>query len=203
MRRFIHAMMLLGVLATPALAQESHWYTGVKGGINAGADADVTGLNVPIGISTETGAAVLWTVGYARNQWHVESELSWRRNDLDEVSGPEGSVSVGGSLRNFAWMVNGIYEVPMTNLFTPFLLGGIGLARVEGELTSVASYDVAVDDDKTAFAYQFGAGVAYPLSKDFAFEVSYRFFGTPTVTFSDVDVNNTHHGGLVGLTLAF
>ena len=203
MRRFIQAMVLLGVLTTPALAQDSHWYTAVKGGLNAGADADVTGINVPISISTETGAAVLWTVGYARNQWRVESELSWRRNDLDQVSGPGGSVSVGGTLRNFAWMVNGIYEVPMTNLFTPFLLGGIGLARVEGEVTSVAGYDVTVDDDKTSFAYQVGAGVEYPLSKDFAFEVSYRFFGTPTVTFDDVDVNNTHHGGLVGLTLAF
>lgn len=203
MKHFIGVLGLLLLFTTSALAQESYWYTGVKGGINAGADADVTGLNVPISISTETGVAVLWTVGYARNQWRVESELSWRRNDLDEVSGPGGSVSVGGSLRNFAWMVNGIYEVPMTNLFTPFLLGGIGFARVEGEITSVAGYNVTVDDDKTAFAYQFGAGVEYPLSKDFAFEVSYRFFGTPTVTFSDVDVNNTHHGGLVGLTLAF
>ena len=62
---------------------------------------------------------------------------------------------------------------------------------------------MAVDDDETSFAYQVGAGVEYLLSKDFAFEVSYRFFGTPTVTFSDVDVNNTHHTGLVGLTLAF
>lgn len=203
MRRFFHAVVLVCMLATPALAQEGHWYTAVKGGVNAGADAEVTGLSVPISISTETGAALLWTVGRDFGRLRVESELSWRRNDLDQVSGPGGSVSVGGSLRNFAWMVNGIYEVPMTDLFTSFLLGGIGLSRVEGEITSVAGYDVAVDDDKTAFAYQIGAGVEYPLSKDFALEVSYRFFGTPTVTFSDVDVNNTHHGGLVGLTLAF
>lgn len=203
MRRFIHAMVLLCVLATPALAQDGHWYMGLKGGVDAGPDADVTGLNVPISISTETGAAVLWTVGRDFGGLRVESELSWRRNDLDQVTGPGGSVSAGGSLRNFAWMVNGIYEVPMTNLFTPFLLGGIGLARIEGEVTSIAGYDVAVDDDETSFAYQVGAGVEYLLSKDFAFEVSYRFFGTPTVTFSDVDVNNTHHTGLVGLTLAF
>jgi len=203
MKVFFSMVGFVCMLASTALAQDGHWYTGLKGGVNGGADADVTGFNVPISISTETGAAALWTVGYARNQWRVESELSWRRNDLDQVSGPGWSVSAGGTLRNFAWMVNGIYEVPMTNLFTTFLLGGIGLAMVEGEVTSVAGDGVAVDDDKTSFAYQVGAGVEYPLSEDFALEVSYRFFGTPTVAFDAVDVNNTHHGGLVGLTLAF
>ena len=50
----------------------------------------------------------------------------------------------------------------MTNLYNPFLLGGRGLARVEGEVTSVARYDVAVDDDETVFAYQIEARVEYP-----------------------------------------
>ena len=203
MRSFFHVLILLCVLATPALAQETHWYTAIKGGLNGGSDADVTGVGVPISITTEAGGALLWTMGYARNQWRVESELSWRQNDLDTVTGPGGSVSVGGTLRNFAYMVNGVYEIPMTNLFTPFLLGGLGFSNVKSEVTSVAGYDLVFDDSKTSFAYQMGVGVEYPLLDSLALEVSYRFFGTPTVTFSDVDVNNTHHTGLFGLTYAF
>ena len=212
MRRFFHAMVLLCVFATPALAQEGHWYTAIKGGLNGGADAEAASQDVSIGLGTEAGAAVLWSVGYAWEKFRVESELSWRSNDLDTATFPgalrfestgTNTAPAEGGLTNFAYMLNGAYEMNWTPLFRPFVLAGLGFSSVTAELDRIGTQPFNFDDDKTAFAYQVGAGVEYPLSDSFAMEVSYRFFGTSAVKFSDVDVNNTHHTGLFGLTYAF
>ena len=186
MRHFIHAMMLLVVLAAPALAQEGHWYLSVKGGINAGPE----GTELGAAIETETGGAFLLAVGYDFARFRLEGELSGRSNDLD--------VAVGGKVTNGALMVNGVYEVPLTDQFTPFVLVGLGTSRIEAEVR-VLDYE----DDKTAFAYQAGVGVEYPMTPNLSLEVSYRFFGTEDVTFGTVDVTNTNHTGLFGLTYAF
>lgn len=212
MRRFFHALVLLGVFATPALAQEGHWYTAIKGGVTNLASSDASSQGVSATLNYETGGALLWTVGYAFNRFRVESELSWRRNDLESLTLPASLVftSTGtrtapaqGRLRNFAWMVNGVYPVPITDRFTALLLGGVGYSRVMGELVQVGSAPVYFDEEKTAFAYQVGVGAEYPLSKDFALEVAYRFFGTPDVEFGNADVENIHHTGLFGLTMKF
>lgn len=204
--------LFMGFVTAPALAKDGHWYTALKGGINGGAMGEASGQGLSVDLDTQMGAALVWSVGYAVNGIRIESELSWRRNDLDSVTLPgnlrfqstgTNTAPAEGRLLNFAYMVNGVYEMNLTPLFTPFLLGGVGFSRVTGELERVGSLPFYFDDDKTAFAYQVGAGLEYPLIKDLSFEVSYRFFGTPAVEFDDVEVNNTHHTGLFGLTLAF
>jgi len=192
-------MVLFCALATPALAQEN-WYVGLKGGLNVGPDADIEGL--PVSLSTNMGAVALLNVGYTQGRWRLENEVSWRRNETDELKGPGGSVSVDGELTNIAYMVNGIYTFPGGS-FRPFVLGGLGVSRVEGEITGIDGYDVQVDDNETVFAYQAGLGVEVPMTEKLRAEVSYRFFGTSTVEFDGVDVNNYNHTGLFGLTYAF
>ncbi len=214
MQRFIAALIMLCVFATPALAKDGQWYASFKGGVGGGPSGDVaypgtSGLT----LETEAGLVLLGAVGYAFPGFRVEAEFSARRNDVDSASFKDpqlrfastgsNEASAVGRLRTFAGMLNGIYEFKLSPLLTPFVMGGVGMAQVHGELVRVGDEPAPADDDKTAFAYQVGAGVEYPLSKDFALEVSYRFFGTQTVTFDDVDVNNTHHTGLVGLTMMF
>lgn len=213
MRKFFHAVVLLVVLTTPALAQEKHWYMGLKGGVTAGADAEASSQGATLTLDTETGAALLWSVGYdLRNGFKVESELSWRRNDLDTATFPgalrfqstgTNTAPADGSLTNLAYLVNGVYEMNWSPRLRPFVLAGVGFSRVTGEVTRVGSATFAVDDSETALAYQVGVGVNYPLTAALTMEVSYRFFGTPNVTFDDVEINNTHHTGLFGLTYAF
>ena len=212
LQRGVMICLLLGLGASAALAQEGHWYMGLKGGLNAGVEAEAANQGVVVTLESEPGAALLWSVGYALNGLRVEGEVSWRQNDLDSATLP-GSLrfqSTGtntapaeGSLTNLAVMLNGVYEVELSPLLTPFVLGGIGVSRVTGELERVGSQAFSFDDDKTAFAYQVGVGIDYPLLDALPMEVSYRFFGTPNVQFDDVEVNNTHHAGLFGFTYAF
>lgn len=212
LQRGLLISLVLALSASGAFAQDGHWYTAIKGGLNGGSKAEAEGQGVSIALDTEIGTALLWSVGYAINGFRIESELSWRQNDLDAATLP-GSLrfqSTGtniataeGQLINFAYMLNGAYEVALTDLFTPFVLGGIGFSRVTGELDRIGTQPFDFDDDKTTFAYQVGVGVDYLLMEALTMEVSYRYFGTPTVEFDDVEVNNIHHTGLFGLTYAF
>ena len=213
MRWLVSAFMLWCIVVAPAFAQEGHWYMGLKGGVNAGPTGKAEGFGVSATLDTDAGFAALLTFGYAVKGIRVESELALRENRLDTATLSEGFVfgSTGertapadGKLLNLAYMLNGIYEFGGEQMsFTPFVLGGIGFSRVKAILDRIGTQDYAFEDEKMTFAYQVGAGVEYPLSGDLFFEVSYRFFGTPTVTFDDVDVTNTHHTGIAGLTLRF
>ena len=213
MRRFFHAVVLLCVLATPAMAQDGHWYMGLKGGVNGGPEGEATAQGVSVTLENDVGFAAMVTFGYAVKGIRVESELALRENQIGTATLSGGNVfsstrrpeaSADGKLLNLAYMVNGIYEFGGEQMsFTPFVLGGVGFSRVKAVLDRIGIQAYAFEDETTTFAYQVGAGVEYPLSSDFALEVSYRFFGTPSVTFDDVDVTNTHHTGVVGLTLAF
>lgn len=184
MKVFVSTVVFLCVLATTALAEDRHWYLSVKGGINAGPE----GTEESQTIKTETGGAFLLAVGYDFDRFRLEGELSGRNNDLD--------LDLNGEVTNGALMINGVYEVPMTEQFTPLILGGIGLSQVTGKIPGV-------NEDETTFAYQVGFGVEYPMTTHLSFEVAYRFFGTPNITLQTVDVTNYNHTGLFGLTYAF
>lgn len=213
MRRFIFTMVLLGALVTPAFAQAGQWYMGLKGGINAGPTADAASQGASVNIDTDAGFAAMVTFGYAVKGIKVESEVALRENQADSAtlggglrfsSTGSAEAPVDGKILNLAYMVNGIYEFGGEQMtFTPFVLGGVGFSRVKAILNRIGDQPYGFEDETTTFAYQVGAGVEYPISDSLRMEVSYRFFGTPTVTFDDVDVTNTHHSGLVGLTLSF
>lgn len=208
MRRFILALVVLCVFITPALAQDGNWYASLKGGISSGPEASAADQGVSLTLDTDVGAALMGSVGYAwENGVRLEGEVSWRDNELGDVDvrvgNRQGTVDVDGSVTNVAFMVNGAYEVALSPLLTPYLMAGLGVARLESEVSGLAGTSIQWDDDKTVFAYQAGVGVAYPLTPEWSFDVSYRFFGTEDVTFDDVTVTNTHHTGLFGLAYAF
>ena len=213
MRQFILALVLLCVFITPALAQDRHWHISLKGGINAGPTAEAAGQGVSVEVDTEAGWVGIYAMGYTFKQMRVEGEIALRENQADTATLGGGlafqstggaSAPVDGRILTLSYMVNGIYEFGGEQMrFRPFVLGGVGFSRVKAILNRIGDQPYGFEDKTTTFAYQFGAGLEYPISDSLRIEVSYRFFGTPSVTFDDVDVTNTHHSGLVGLTLAF
>ena len=213
MRRFMLTLVLLCVFITPALAQEKHWHISLKGGVNAGPTADAVGQGASATIDTEAGWVGIYAMGYTFKKIRVEGEIALRENSADTATLGGGlafqstgtsSAPVDGRILNLSYMVNGIYEFGGDQMrLRPFILGGVGFSRVKAILNRIGEQPYGFEDKTTTFAYQFGAGLEYPMTESLAIEVSYRFFGTPTVTFDDVDVTNTHHSGLVGLTLAF
>ena len=81
-----------------------------------------------------------------------------------------------GDVRVLSAMANAWYDVAVDFPVTPYVGGGIGVANVDAE-ASFAGITI-VDDDDTVFAYQAGAGAAYPLTETVSIFAGYRFFGT-------------------------
>ncbi len=192
---------VLVLVSSSAWAKEG-WYAGVKGGVVAGADADTNAGT----LDAELGPAVMGAAGYAIGTGaRVEGEISWRKNDVDTDG--IGLVTIQGvfpfdlSLENLAFMVNGAYDFQLDSPVTPFIMGGIGFSRVSGTLEILGE---DFDEDEIAFAYQCGAGLAWHVTESVSVDVSYRFFGTTEPELDPLlEINNTHHNGLVGLTYSF
>lgn len=191
-------VLLVGLLVTVAGASDGHWYAGLKGGIGGGADAEDS-VNT---YNTKVGPAVLGSVGYAFKSFRVEGEVSWRKNDYKN-----NNIALDADQQNLAFMVNGAYDLHLNSRITPFVLIGLGVSKFDVERKETLEQQIIkVKDDKTVFAYQAGVGVAYHVTDAISLDVSYRFFGTPTVKLKEAGgtkFNNTHHHGLVGISYAF
>lgn len=106
----------------------------------------------------------------------IEGELAFRNNTMDQVTlnTPFGSISApyDADAETQSLMANAWYDFELDGGFQPFIGGGVGLANIEIE---------TVDD--TVFAFQVGAGVAFPLSSGLSITGEYRYFQMSNASF--------------------
>lgn len=116
--------MGLSVYALATSAEAGHrpmgWYVGVDGGANwiDNADVDVFPVGTNIEADFDSGWAVFADVGYRwENNWRLDFEAGWRKNDVDCVAvGPGPCVSGNwGDLSQFTQMVNIIHDIDITD----------------------------------------------------------------------------------------
>ncbi len=95
-------------------------------------------------------------VGWATGQFRVEGEISTQKTDLDAVSvGNSRRAGIGsGDVRMTTYMVNGYFDIPVSNGFGFYLTGGLGYGTV-----TLSVYDI--DGDDSGFAWKGGAGMFY------------------------------------------
>ena len=118
-----------------------------------------------------------------------------------------GTANLGGDISSFGFMANGYYDFDAGDNWAPFLMAGIGGAKINLDATSVAGVAVTYDESDTVFAYQVGAGIGYNLSPTTAVNFQYRFFGTSDPSFNDgtvvIDGEYRSHNFWGGLTQRF
>lgn len=164
-------------------------------------------------VSLDTGFALNGAVGYDFDNFRAEAEIGYQENDLDSVKlsagfgnfqfGLDPDFPVDGELEVMSYFANGYYDFKNTSAFTPFLGVGIGWATVDFNLDRL-NYS----NDDTVFAYQVMAGVSYALSKNMAFDLSYRYVGADDPTFSnaytvDTEFEFSSHNFLLGVRYTF
>ena len=188
---FVALALCLSLFAAPAFAAGP--YFAVEGGVLWLSDSsfDVAGFNLG-DIEFDTGWGIGLAGGYDFGTYRLELEVPYRSTDVDKFTDSTGSTSLSGDVSSTALMVNAFYDFRMISpAVVPYLGAGIGAAYV----TADVSDDVGqvLDDDDTVFAYQFIAGVAFPVSKQLAIDVNYRYFATDDPNF---EISNS--GGLSG-----
>jgi len=142
-------------------------------------------------------------VGYDFGLARVEGEIEYRDSSYDKVGvDTADKENAGGSIKSLALMLNGYYDFHNPSLFTPFIMAGIGGARIDTDDTAAGGVTIP-DDDSWQFAFQVGAGVGWEFSPPWVLDISYRFFATTDPEFDSTQLQYRSHNVLVGLRYQF
>jgi opacity protein-like surface antigen len=145
----------------------------------------------------DNGWAFGGSVGYKFDYaWRPEVEVSYRRNDVDQIKASGSEVSTGDRLSSLAVMGNVYYDI-LVSRWIPYIGVGAGMARVK------ADYDNIGSDKDWVFAYQFMAGLSYAIVPNLRVRLGYKFFGTRHAKFDTFETGNTSHNIELGLLGTF
>jgi len=170
-------------------------------------DSDVTDSTVPgetLKFESDMGYALGGAIGYDFGNFRIEGEIAYQKNDLDRVKAPGVSADATGDTSSLAGLLNGYCDFNNTSPFTPYISGGVGVAKVEINDFNIPGSGMSnVNDDNTVFAYQVGAGVAYTINENLCFDVKYRYFGTSDQEFATTDFEYSSNNFYAGLRYTF
>ena len=100
----------------------------------------------------------------------------------------EGKATGDGDLTVDSLLLNFIGVIRNETRWSPYILIGIGAARIDASGLRVSGQPLSTDT-VTEFAYQLGGGVDYALTDSLSLDLGYRFFGTPSPKFTEADGN--------------
>jgi len=184
------------------------FYVGVFGGYTMPDDMQVNAPGLSYDIDMENGGMVGAKFGFIPPEARflaLEVELNGMWNDYDRqvvVTTPFSGTEEGDvSLANF--MFNVKFRYPEGRLH-PYAGFGIGWSTVtlDGREYADGILVSSYDEEDTAFAWQFLAGLTYDITPTIDLELGYRYFYTePDFAVSDVEFKS--HIATVGLNFHF
>lgn len=155
------------------------------------------------------GLTLGWDVktGSQLGEGRIELEYAHRTSPLVRTKFIEGGDTGSGDVTADSLLVNcfGVYHD--NTWWSPYVGGGIGVARMEAVNLKVAGKHLS-DDMTTVFAYQLGAGVEVPVTGWLTLDLGYRFFGSIRPRFSEGNghsfkMDYYNHGVQLGFRAGF
>ena len=180
-------LIVVAVVASiaPSAASAEHVYAAIRGGL--GLTTDTTRFTLLGGeeiIELQTGFTGSGALGYRFPfGLRAEGELGYLSSPLSRA----GEVDVRGSIKTYLVMVNAYYDlkIPASGPFKPYVGFGLGGARVHNDhevdfRCSVCQFGIptptyAVDEWRTAFAYQARGGMIYDVNPWLDLSLGYRY----------------------------
>jgi len=174
-----------------------NWYASVFAGGGVVQDVVTDYYGSEYTVRFDAGYVLGATVGRRINDnWRVEGELSYASYEANSYADTAGGSfdNAEGPLNAVYLLANLWYDIPNSSRFTPYVGGGLGMAKVDG--------DTFFDDDvygygpgETKFAYQVGAGVSYGINDRMSLDVGYRYKAVDGVNFDDSDGGGVYENG--------
>jgi len=213
----VAAFSFAGVaIATPGNAGDPGVYASLLGGAVITEEAEGNGNALSFKADYDVGFVIAGAVGYNfGNNIRLEGEFAYAETGINRINVtnagstgvPLGSGAAAGNLVVRSFLVNGAYDFDTQTKFTPYVLGGFGIAQDDADEIRVSGLTL-VNNHDTVVADQLGFGVDYALTDEVKIGASYRYFGTDTPTFNDVALqafnSELHsHRVLGGVSLKF
>lgn len=131
------------------------------------ADDKVFGGSVALGLKAPT------------NFGDIRTEIEYARNGDAQKSQTKDEEKFDLTLKNQTLLFNVYYDFNTNTAFTPYIGGGLGIARMKGTMNWAEDIEdgcsVNSIKSRTNFAWQIGAGVAYNFNQNVAIDLGYRY----------------------------
>jgi len=185
-------VMMAGMVFFSAQAQaDESWYLSAGVGVGFLSDAE---LDDPTGVLTALATELLYdpgfgfsaAYGYRWNKFRLEGEITYDVNDLDKLELLGIGVNGGGDTDAISFMLNGWRDFPLADPWSVNAGAGLGFAVISLNDITVLGVPLA-DDSDAVFAYQFGVGLGYALTRDATLTLDYRLFATLDPDYVDPD----------------
>ena len=183
------SLLALSLFWTASAHSAEGMYASGALGLNSASDADAAQPYMPGTkgtMSFDTGFGFLAAVGYGMDNFRLEGEFAYQKNDLNDFDVLGYSTGLTGDVSVWSMLCNGYYDFPIGGDITPFVTAGLGFAQVNmNDFNTPQSGQSAWSSDDYVFAWQVGAGVSYTVNKELTLEGKYRYFATTEASFND------------------
>lgn len=206
MKALLIGLSVLTLMGFTSAAQ-AQFYLGAQGGLSIQDEGDAREDNVEGDIDFSEGFAVGALGGYRFGlndnlSLDVEAEVTYRDNDVDDVTVSGVDLDADGDLTSFAFMANGWLNWHVGSGFSPYIGGGVGVLHVELEDLNIVGINLD-DDSDTVVAGQLGAGVAYAVTENVELSLDYRFLIADDADFNDTETEIENHSIMLGFKYLF
>jgi len=208
MKKYAVAIITAAALSAPAItATAAPLYVSVSGGLSLmdNSNAEITGTSTSIkdAVEYKRGYALEAALGEDKGMYRGELAVGYQSNDVDQILGSdmdaiesatEDILNQWGISDNIddlkikasalTVMYNLYADYNMSSLITPYVMGGVGAAFM-GMDVSFRDNGVRYEQsyDKTAFAWQLGAGLGIKVMNNVTIDLGYRYFRAGDIDF--------------------
>lgn len=199
MKLRVLAVLVLGMVCFSASAEGVKPYVRVSGGGALLNDSNLSAPDFRAEMEADPGYVLGAAAGLAMDCFRAELEFGYQKNDLDKlnVTAPfVGAGSIDGKVEIMTLMMNGYVDFKNKSIITPYLMAGIGAAKVDVKMDGES-------DDDVVLAGQIGAGLAFAVSGNVSIDTEYRYFMTDDPNFDGTDAEISGHRLQVGVRYTF
>jgi len=203
----IFVFVLGGSFFTSGFCASEGPYAGISGNAVFVSDIDIDNIELQF----DSGFGIGLIGGYDFGRYRVEGELTYRKNDVDQIeieSQSAGSIDADGDISTTSFMVNGYLDYENKTPITPYVGLGLGISIISFNDITIAGIDF-VDDDAARLAAQLSAGLGYSVSDSLIIDLGYRYMITDEIDFEDdsgdviADDSYKSHNITIGLRVMF
>ncbi len=185
----VASLLALSLVWTASAHSAEGMYVSGALGVASASDADAGepySHGVKGNMSFDSGFGFLAAVGYGMDNFRVEGEFGYQKNDLNNFNVLGHSTGLSGDLSVWSMLCNGYYDFPIGSDFAPFVTAGLGFAQVSmNDFNTPQSERPAWSSDDYVFAWQIGAGLSYAVNNQLTVEAKYRYFATTEASLDD------------------
>jgi len=204
MKKIGLALLVAGLMGSPAIASANEPYVSVSAGLGMMHDSDLSLASGYVWDTGYTGADAKYDTGYAleaalgmkMDKFRAELALGYQSSEMNEYSGRDVN-NVDASV--FSVMANGYADFEMEG-FSPYVMAGLGYANID---ISTGYYGSSISTDESAFAWQVGVGVGVQATDEVIVDFGYRYFQTSDVDFAYITSSVASSKLMVGMRYAF